>query len=97
MGQPLDNGMISWARQVCQPEKIAIVDHCQITAELYEKMGREAVAKLFIQDHTHTTTEGAVINAETLIAGLKALKEMPLVKFLNDKGSAIASYKPTSL
>jgi rhamnogalacturonan acetylesterase len=100
MGQPLDNGMISWAKQVCDQEmfqpvtllKIAFIDHCQITADLYEKMGREAVEKLFVQDHTHTTTEGAVINAETLVAGLKALKDMPLVNFLNDKGKAIAAH-----
>ncbi len=97
MGQPLDNGMSLWARQVCEQEKIACVDHCQITAELYEKMGREAVAKLFVQDHTHTTTEGAILNAETFIAGLKTLGGMPLVDFLNDKGKAIAAYKSGSL
>jgi rhamnogalacturonan acetylesterase len=96
MGQPLDNGMSLWARQVCEQEKIAFVDHCRITAELYEKMGREAVAKLFIQDHTHTTTDGAAINAETFIAGLKGLTEMPLVDFLNNKGKAIAAYKPVA-
>jgi rhamnogalacturonan acetylesterase len=94
MGQPLDNGMISWTRQICEKEKIVFVDHCQVTAELYEKMGREAVAKLFVQDHTHTTTEGAVINAETFIAGLKALREMPLVKFLNDRGRALSNPDP---
>jgi lysophospholipase L1-like esterase len=96
MGQPLDNGMSSWAKQVCDQAKIAFVDHCHVTAEVYEKMGREAVAKLFVQDHTHTTTDGAVINAETFIAGLKALTEMPLINFLNDKGKAIAAYKPTA-
>jgi hypothetical protein len=94
MGQPLDNGMISWARQVCEKEKIVFIDHCQVTAERYEKMGREAVAKMFIQDHTHTTTEGAVINAETFIAGLKISGEMPLVKFLNDRGRAISNPDP---
>jgi|WetSurMetagenome_2_1015567.scaffolds.fasta_scaffold319745_1 rhamnogalacturonan acetylesterase len=93
MGQPLDNGMISWAKLICELEKIAFVDHCQITAELYEKMGREAVEKLFIQDHTHTTTEGAVINAETFITGLKALKDMPLVNCLNDKGKTRSEKK----
>jgi rhamnogalacturonan acetylesterase len=92
MGQPLDNGLISWARQICEQEKIAFVDHCRITAELYEKMGRDTVAKLFIQDHTHTTTEGAVLNAETFIAGLKALKEMPLVDYLSERGRASATY-----
>jgi hypothetical protein len=96
MGQPLDNGMSLWARQVCEQEKIAFVDHCEVTAELYEKMGREAVEKLFVQDHTHTNTEGAVINAETFIAGLKAISEMPLADYLNEKGKAIAAYKPAA-
>jgi lysophospholipase L1-like esterase len=94
MGQPLDNGMSLWAKQVAQAEKIPFVDHCEITADLYEKIGREATAKLFIQDHTHTTTEGAIVNAETFIAGLKALPNMPLNDFYNDKGKAIAAYKP---
>ncbi len=96
MGQPLDNGMSFWARQVCRQQKIAFIDHCEATAELYEKMGREAVAKLFIQDHTHTTTDGAILNAETLIACLKALPDMPLVEFLNDRGKAIAAFRPTA-
>jgi lysophospholipase L1-like esterase len=94
MGQPLDNGMSLWAKQVAQAEKIPFVDHCDITADLYEKIGREATANLFIQDHTHTTTEGAIVNAETFIAGLKALPDMPLNNFYNDKGKAIAAYKP---
>jgi rhamnogalacturonan acetylesterase len=99
MGQPLDNGMSFWAQKVCEQEKIAFIEHCRITAELYEKMGREAVSKLFIQDHTHTTTEGAVINAETLITGVKALKEMPLANFLNDRGRAITTIdaKPSKI
>jgi hypothetical protein len=86
--------MSLWAKQVAQAEKIPFVDHCEITADLYEKIGREATAKLFIQDHTHTTTEGAIVNAETFIAGLKALPNMPLNDFYNDKGKAIAAYKP---
>jgi lysophospholipase L1-like esterase len=93
MGQPLDNGMSLWAKQVAEAEKIPFVDHCEITAQLYEKIGREATDKLFIQDHTHTTTEGAIVNAETFIAGLKALPNMPLNNFYNDKGKAIPAFK----
>ena len=43
-------------------------------------------------DHTHTSTEGAIVNAETFIAGLKAVPDMALVNYLNDKGKAIAAY-----
>ena len=63
-------------------------------ADVYEKLGSEAVAKFFPADHTHTSTDGAIINAETLIAGLKAIPDMPLVSFLNPKGQAIEAYHP---
>ena len=87
--------MSVWAKQVAEEEKVPFVDHSEITADLYEKMGRESVAKFFPADHTHTSTDGGVTNAETLIAGLKTLPNMPLVDYLNEKGKAIAAYKPT--
>jgi lysophospholipase L1-like esterase len=96
MGQVMENGkrsMSVWARQVADEEKAPFVDHSEITADLYEKMGRESVAKFFPADHTHTSTDGAIANAETFIAGLKALSNMPLVDYLNDKGKAIVAYK----
>lgn len=99
MGKPLpsgDNALLGWAKQVATEEKAPFLDHSNITADVYQKMGREAVTKLFIQDHTHTTTEGAQINAETFVAGLKALPDAPLVQFLNDKGKAIPAYVPAA-
>lgn len=86
--------MLEWARQVAAEEKVAFLDHSNITADVYEKIGREETAKYFPADHTHTSTDGAAKNAETLIAGLKAIPGMPLVDFLNDKGRAIPAYKP---
>jgi lysophospholipase L1-like esterase len=85
MGGP----MLTWTQQAVDQDHLLLIDHSAITADLYEKMGRESVAKLFIQDHTHTTTDGAVINAETFIAGLKTLPNMPLNNYLNEKGKAI--------
>jgi hypothetical protein len=57
-------------------------------------MGFEAVQKFHPADHTHTSTDGAINNAETLIAGLKGLKDMPLTQYLNDKGKAIEAAPP---
>ncbi len=85
--------MLEWAKQVAGEEKVSFLDHSDITAGLYEKMGEEKVAQFFPADHTHTSTEGAVVNAETFIAGLKPLPEMPLVQFLNDKGRAIPGWQ----
>jgi len=91
----LGGEMLGWTKQAVEQDHLLLVDHSAITAQLYETMGREAVAKLFIQDHTHTTTDGAIINAETFIAGLKSLPNLPLNDFLNDKGKAIPTASPT--
>jgi hypothetical protein len=86
--------MLEWAKQVAMEENAVFIDHSNITADRYEKMGREEASKFFPVDHTHASTDGAVLNAETFIAGLKVLPSMPLVGFLNDKGEAIEAYKP---
>jgi rhamnogalacturonan acetylesterase len=99
MGDVMPDGrrtMLVWAEQVAREEGVPFVDHSSITADLYEERGREVVGK-YHSDRTHTYTEGAAVNAETFIAGLKALPEMPLVTFLNDKGKAIPVYKPAAV
>ena len=83
-----------WAHKVADEQKTLFLDHSNITADLYEKMGQEAVGKYFPADPTHTSTDGAVTNAEMLIAGLKALPALPLVEFLNEKGKRIEAYHP---
>jgi rhamnogalacturonan acetylesterase len=88
--------MMEWANLVAKEENVAFVDQSNITADQYEKMGREETSKFFPVDHTHTSTDGAVLNAETFIAGLKALPNQRLVGFLNDKGKAIETYRPAS-
>ena len=35
---------------------------------------------LFADEHTHTTPEGAKLNAQCVVEGLRALKNCPLVK-----------------
>ena len=85
-----------WDKQVAGEEKTAVIDHSSITADVYEAMGGAAVAKFFPADHTHTSTDGAILNAKTLIAGLKAIPDMPLVHDLNADGAAVEAYKPTA-
>jgi lysophospholipase L1-like esterase len=94
MGDVMPDGrrtMLVWAEQVAKQEEAPFVDHSGITADLYETRGREVVGK-YHSDRTHTYTEGAAVNAETFIAGLKTLADMPLVDYLNDKGKAIPAY-----
>ncbi len=86
--------MFDWAKEVAEEEHVTFLDHSDSTADLFERIGREQTSNFFPADHTHTSTEGAVVNAETLIACLKAVPKMPLVSFLNDKGKAIHTWKP---
>jgi rhamnogalacturonan acetylesterase len=54
------------------------------------------VKALFPEDHTHTSPEGGDLNASLVVAGLKGLKNSPLVAFLSAKGQAVEPY-PDSL
>jgi rhamnogalacturonan acetylesterase len=92
MGNVLPDGrrsLLAWAGQVAKEEKSPFVDHSSITADLYEKRGREEAGK-YHSDRTHTNTEGAAVNAETFIAGIKGQGINPLMDALNEKGKAIS-------
>lgn len=99
MGDMLAGGertYVVWARQVANEEKAAFVDHSNIAADHYEKVGREVTKNYHPQDRTHYSTEGAIVQAETFVSGLKAVPDLALVNFLNDKGKAIPPYKPSA-
>jgi rhamnogalacturonan acetylesterase len=86
-------GMSDWSRQVAAAEKALLVDHSNIIGDRYDQLGKDEVTKFFDgMEYLHTNTAGAIVNAEAFIAGLKALPEMPLVNFLNDRGKAIEAY-----
>jgi len=71
-----------WAAEVATSEHAPFLDLNELIAKRYEIMGEEKVKDLFFGDHTHTNPEGARLNAESVVAGLKALSECPLSRFL---------------
>jgi lysophospholipase L1-like esterase len=82
-----------WAQQVADQQHVGFVDLNEIIARRYDALGQAAVDPLFGDPHTHTTMAGAVLNAECVVAGLRALPHDPLAKYLSDKGRAIEPYK----
>jgi lysophospholipase L1-like esterase len=82
-----------WTREVATEQHVDFIDLNEITARKYDALGPAAVEPLFGDEHTHTTAAGAVINAESVVAGLKALPDDPLAKDLSAKGEAITPYK----
>lgn len=78
-----------WARESAEATGVPFVDLNEICARRYEALGEEKVKTFFPHEHTHTNTEGADVNAQCVIAGLKTLKDVPLAKYLSEKGQAI--------
>ena len=83
-----------WTQAIADEEHVPFVDLNEIIARRYDAMGEAAVDPLFGDPHTHTTWAGSVLNAEAVVAGLRALPGHPLDKYLSEKGRAIAPYKP---
>ncbi|MEO6724942.1 MAG: rhamnogalacturonan acetylesterase [Blastocatellia bacterium] len=86
-----------WAEEVAKSEKVAFIDLNDIIARQYEAMGPEKVEQLFADEHTHTSLDGAEINAVSVIAGLKLLKPNPLYAYFSKKAGAVSARALTSL
>lgn len=82
-----------WAAEIAAQEKVAFIDLNEAVASQYDALGREAVMKLFPEttpdEHTHTNWAGAVLNARTVIAALKALPNHPLASFILAKEPSV--------
>ncbi len=71
-----------WAKQVAEAEGIPFVDLNDITAKKFETFGPEKVNYMFYLDKIHTSEFGARNNAESAVAGLRALKGVALSDYL---------------
>ena len=79
-----------WAKQVADSNKVAFIDLNEIIARRYDALGEAQVEPLFADPHTHTSRAGAELNAESVVAGLRALPGNPLGTYLSDKGKLVA-------
>jgi len=77
-----------WIKDVGAVQHVQVFDLTNFCADLYEKMGRENVNKLY-SDHNHTYMLGAEIVASSIVSGLKAMDNSPFVPLLSDKGRAV--------
>ena len=79
-------------RTLRKAESVPFVDVTNAIADRYEAMGEAKVKPMFPEDHTHTSPEGADLNASLIVAALKGMKDSPLAALLSAKGQAVASY-----
>jgi rhamnogalacturonan acetylesterase len=79
-----------WARESAESEGGLFIDLNEIIALRYEELGPEGVEPFFADERTHTSTEGAIFNAESVILGLGGLAPNPLEEYLSEDGRKLA-------
>jgi type 1 glutamine amidotransferase/lysophospholipase L1-like esterase len=77
-----------WAEDVARAEGVAFVDLNERIAREYDALGPEKVKALFGRDHTHTTREGAKLNARVVLAAVQALPSNPVGSYLTAGAAA---------
>jgi lysophospholipase L1-like esterase len=87
-----DGHFKEWSAEVATAEHVPYLDVTDAIADRYETMGSEKVAPLFPIDHTHTSAEGAELNASLVVACLKGLPDSPFTPYLSAKGRPVMPY-----
>jgi len=76
-----DMGYTAYIQQIAAQEHIPVIDMATIEADQLQSLGQTQTALLFPIDHTHTSPEGAEMNARAIVEALKAAKS-PLTAYL---------------
>jgi len=76
-----DMGYDAELKQLAAEEHIAYVDMATVEADRLEATGQEKTALLFPKDHTHTSAEGAELNAQSVAIALRKAHS-PLAAYL---------------
>jgi len=76
-----DMGYDAEIKQLAADEHVAFVDMATVEADRLEASGPEKTALLFPIDHTHTSAEGAELNAQSVTIALRNARS-PLVAYL---------------
>jgi lysophospholipase L1-like esterase len=76
-----DMGYDAAIRQLASDQQVLLVDLANYEADHLEAAGPEKTALLFPKDHTHTSAEGAELNAQTFVRALRVTLS-PLISYL---------------
>lgn len=79
-----DMGYDAELKQLAAEQHVAYVDMGTVEADRLEATGQEQTALLFPKDHTHTSAEGAELNAQSVAIALRNAHS-PLATYLKPK------------
>lgn len=71
-----------WSKEVAEQEGVSFIDLNDLTAKKFEAMGKEKTAAYYA-DSVHNTQEGAVLNAESVVEGIRSLQNCDLKDYLS--------------
>lgn len=71
-----------WARQIAEEKGVPFVDLNKITADKFDRFGKDKVKTMFYLDRIHTSEFGARVNAESAVEGIRAAENLPLKDML---------------
>lgn len=71
-----------WSKDVATSEGVYYIDLNDLSARKFESMGKDKAFSYF-GDGTHNNKKGAILNAESVIEGIRALKGCSLNTYLN--------------
>jgi rhamnogalacturonan acetylesterase len=76
-----DFGYGDYIKQISGQEHVPLVDMATVEADKWEALGQEKTAPFYPIDHTHTSSEGADLNAHSVATALRNANS-PLVAYL---------------
>ena len=73
-----------WTKEIATETGANYINLHELTALVYENLGTKTVKEKYFTpaDNTHTNKEGARLNAEKVVEGIKELKKIKLKKYL---------------
>jgi rhamnogalacturonan acetylesterase len=90
-----NEGCGKWAREAAEQDGALFVDLNEIIAQRYERLGPDNVDPLFANKGTHTSVEGARLNARCVVSGLKGLAAKPVDGYLSNAGREVPLFSST--
>lgn len=80
---------VKWTANAAKTTGAAFINLNEIVALEFQKLGAERVETLFADKRTHSTVAGALLNAQMVVAGIKALKKPNLKKYLSAESKSV--------
>jgi lysophospholipase L1-like esterase len=78
-----DDSYAKWAREAAIAGGAFFFDLNAFIADIYDDMGQEAVKPFFPKEHTHPGWEGALLNAQCVVAGIRGFEDLKLREYLD--------------